>query len=102
MQNTRVPAMDAGRSTQLARGQASPRDVRARNRRARRARGPNPAVKSSTSDNPTKREPDSVIEHRSFYIGGAWVGAPLHEPIEVVSPHTGEVVGRVPEAVEAD
>jgi aldehyde dehydrogenase (NAD+) len=43
-----------------------------------------------------------VIEHRAFYVGGAWVDPLGSDSIDVVSPHTGEVVGRVPHATEAD
>ncbi|MFG3493902.1 aldehyde dehydrogenase [Streptomyces sp. NPDC047928] len=43
-----------------------------------------------------------LVEHGELFIGGRWT-APLGEAvIEVVSPHTEEVIGRVPHASEAD
>ncbi|MCZ7528710.1 MAG: aldehyde dehydrogenase [Acidimicrobiia bacterium] len=43
-----------------------------------------------------------MIEHDRLYIGGEWVAPSTTSTIEVVSPFTEEVVGRVPEAREAD
>ena len=37
-----------------------------------------------------------------FYIGGEWVEPAKSGVLEVVSPFTEEVVGRVPEASEPD
>jgi aldehyde dehydrogenase (NAD+) len=41
-------------------------------------------------------------EFKQLYIGGQWVDPSSKDTIEVISPHTEEVVGRVPEAKEAD
>lgn len=41
-------------------------------------------------------------EHQLFFIGGKWVKPEGTATIEVVSPHTEEVIGRVPAPVEAD
>lgn len=38
----------------------------------------------------------------TFYVGGEWVAPSTSATIEVVSPHTEEVIARVPEAAEAD
>ncbi len=46
--------------------------------------------------------PTDVTEHRCLYVGGAWIEPSGDEVIEVVSPHTERVVGRVPRASEAD
>ena len=43
-----------------------------------------------------------MFERRVHFIGGAWVSAQGAESIEVVSPSTEEVVGRVPVAVPAE
>jgi betaine-aldehyde dehydrogenase len=40
--------------------------------------------------------------YRKLFIGGEWVDPATSATIEVISPHTEEVVGRVPEAKEAD
>ncbi len=40
--------------------------------------------------------------HEKLYIGGEWVDPATKDVIEVISPHTEEVVGRVPEASIAD
>jgi betaine-aldehyde dehydrogenase len=40
--------------------------------------------------------------HDKLYIGGEWVAPATTATIDVVSPHSEEVVGRVPEAREAD
>ena len=40
--------------------------------------------------------------HEKLYIGGEWVDPASNDVIEVISPHTEEVVGRVPEASTAD
>jgi hypothetical protein len=40
--------------------------------------------------------------HRHLFIGGTWVEAATSSTIEVISPHTEEVIGCVPEAREAD
>ena len=41
-------------------------------------------------------------EFRQLFIGGKWVDPSSSDVIEVISPHTEEVVGRVPEGKEAD
>ncbi|MFL6053072.1 MAG: aldehyde dehydrogenase [Actinoallomurus sp.] len=41
-------------------------------------------------------------EHDRLYIGGEWVEPAGSGTIDVVSPHTEEVIGRVPEATPAD
>ena len=43
-----------------------------------------------------------MIEHRSLYVGGNWVAPLGTDVIEVVSPQTAEVVGRVPHATRDD
>jgi betaine-aldehyde dehydrogenase len=40
--------------------------------------------------------------HDKLFIGGEWVDPAGSEVIEVISPHTEEVVGKVPEATTAD
>jgi betaine-aldehyde dehydrogenase len=40
--------------------------------------------------------------HEKLFIGGEWVDPAGSEVIEVISPHTEEVVGRVPEGTTAD
>jgi len=41
-------------------------------------------------------------DHDTFYIGGQWVAPAGTATIDVISPHTEEVVGRVPEGTGAD
>ncbi|OLT28041.1 aldehyde dehydrogenase [Actinomadura sp. CNU-125] len=41
-------------------------------------------------------------EHDRFFIGGGWAAPAGTGTIEVISPHTEEVIGRVPEGTEAD
>lgn len=41
-------------------------------------------------------------DRQHFYIGGSWVKPSTDRRIEVISPNTGEVIGSVPEGVEAD
>jgi aldehyde dehydrogenase (NAD+) len=43
-----------------------------------------------------------VNVHDKLYIGGEWVDPATDAVIDVISPHTEEVVGRVPEAATAD
>jgi aldehyde dehydrogenase (NAD+) len=43
-----------------------------------------------------------VNVHEKLYIGGEWVDPATKDVIDVISPHTEEVVGRVPEASVAD
>ncbi|MGW4203691.1 aldehyde dehydrogenase family protein [Streptomyces sp. NPDC004726] len=43
-----------------------------------------------------------VIEHDRLFIGGRWVAPAGGDTITVVSPHTEEVIGRVPHAGPAD
>jgi len=43
-----------------------------------------------------------VNVHEKLYIGGEWVDPASDGVIEVISPHTEEVVGRVPDASTAD
>ena len=40
--------------------------------------------------------------HEKLFIGGEWVDPAGSDVIEVISPHTEEVVGRVPEGTNAD
>ena len=44
----------------------------------------------------------SVKVHEKLYIGGEWVDPATKSVIDVISPHTEEIVGRVPEAATAD
>jgi aldehyde dehydrogenase (NAD+) len=41
-------------------------------------------------------------EHQRLFIGGEWVEPASSRTIDVISPHTEELVGRVPEGTEAD
>ncbi|MFD0905772.1 aldehyde dehydrogenase [Actinomadura sediminis] len=41
-------------------------------------------------------------EHDRFFIGGGWAAPAGTGTIEVISPHTEEVIGRVPDGTEAD
>ncbi|HYK34097.1 MAG TPA: aldehyde dehydrogenase [Streptosporangiaceae bacterium] len=41
-------------------------------------------------------------DHDRFYIGGQWVAPAGSATIDVISPHTEEVIGRVPEGTAAD
>jgi len=41
-------------------------------------------------------------DHDRFYIGGEWVAPAGSATIDVISPHTEEVIGRVPEGTTAD
>ena len=41
-------------------------------------------------------------DHDRFYIGGQWVAPAGSGTIDVVSPHTEEVIGRVPDGTAAD
>ncbi|MBD0707950.1 MULTISPECIES: aldehyde dehydrogenase [unclassified Streptomyces] len=43
-----------------------------------------------------------LVEHGKLFVGGEWVDPLGDEVIEVVSPHTEEVMGRVPHASRAD
>jgi betaine-aldehyde dehydrogenase len=43
-----------------------------------------------------------VRTHDKLFIGGEWVTPSSRATIDVISPHTEEIVGRVPEAREAD
>ncbi|MDI3389662.1 aldehyde dehydrogenase [Streptomyces sp. B-S-A8] len=43
-----------------------------------------------------------LVEHQKLFIGGKWADPHGRDVIEVVSPHTEEVVGRVPHAAPAD
>jgi aldehyde dehydrogenase (NAD+) len=43
-----------------------------------------------------------VVEYKELFIGGSWVPSTGDETIDVVSPVTGEVIGRVPHATAAD
>ena len=43
-----------------------------------------------------------MIEHEKLYVGGEWVESATSAVIEVISPHTEEVVATVPEASTAD
>lgn len=41
-------------------------------------------------------------DHDRFYIGGQWVAPAGSATIDIISPHTEEVIGRVPEGTDAD
>src|SRR6202167_4977991 len=41
-------------------------------------------------------------DHDRFYIGGEWVAPAGSATIDVISPHTEEVIGRVPDGTAAD
>jgi betaine-aldehyde dehydrogenase len=41
-------------------------------------------------------------DHDRFYIGGEWVAPAGTETIDVISPHTEEVIGHVPDGTAAD
>lgn len=43
-----------------------------------------------------------LVEHGQLFIGGEWTEPLGKDVIEVISPHSGEVVGRVPHAATAD
>ncbi|MEE4496201.1 aldehyde dehydrogenase [Streptomyces sp. BE230] len=43
-----------------------------------------------------------ILEHRTLFIGGRWVEPAGTDVIEVLSPHDGTVVGRVPHATTED
>ncbi|MGW6754100.1 aldehyde dehydrogenase [Streptomyces sp. NPDC055006] len=43
-----------------------------------------------------------IIEYPALYIGGEWVESEGADTIEVVNPHTEQVIGRVPHATPAD
>ncbi|MGW5033109.1 aldehyde dehydrogenase [Streptomyces nigra] len=43
-----------------------------------------------------------LVEHGQLFIGGQWTGPLGRDVIEVVSPHTEDVMGRVPHATPAD
>ncbi|GAB1822098.1 aldehyde dehydrogenase [Herbidospora sp. RD11066] len=43
-----------------------------------------------------------MIQHDTLFIGGDWVSPAGTGTIDVVSPHTEEIVGRVPEGTPAD
>lgn len=40
--------------------------------------------------------------HDRFYIGGQWVEPASSATLDVISPHTEEIVGRVPDGAPAD
>src|SRR3989440_10015662 len=41
-------------------------------------------------------------EHKRLFIGGEWVEPASSRTIDVISPHSEELVGRVPEGTETD
>ncbi|MEV8536565.1 aldehyde dehydrogenase [Streptomyces sp. NPDC051211] len=43
-----------------------------------------------------------LVEHGQLFIGGEWADPLGGDTIEVVSPHTGQVIGRVPHASRQD
>ncbi len=43
-----------------------------------------------------------MLEYQQLFIGGEWVDPAGTATIDVISPHSEELVGRVPEATEAD
>jgi aldehyde dehydrogenase (NAD+) len=50
----------------------------------------------------TKTRGSDVQEFKQLFIGGEWVDPAGKGTIDVISPHSEEIVGRVPEATEAD
>ena len=66
-------------------------------------RGParSPAARSP-SEPPIHTKETSMQVHEKLFIGGEWVDPAGTDVIEVISPHTEEVVGRVPEGTTAD
>ena len=51
---------------------------------------------------PTVERGRTMTDHDKLYIGGEWTDPATSDRIEVISPHTEEVVGSVPEASVAD
>jgi aldehyde dehydrogenase (NAD+) len=51
---------------------------------------------------PCRCEEIAMRVHDRFYIGGQWVEPAGTDTIEVISPHTEEVIGRVPDGTPAD
>ncbi len=49
-----------------------------------------------------RHEEITMRSHDRFYIGGQWVAPAGSATLDVVSPHTEEVVGRVPDGTPAD
>ncbi|MFY1676704.1 aldehyde dehydrogenase [Streptomyces sp. WMMC905] len=45
---------------------------------------------------------ERLVEHRKLFVGGAWVDPVGQDVVDVVGPHTEEVVGRVPHAGPGD
>ena len=43
-----------------------------------------------------------VIEYRELFIGGRMVAPSGHDTIQVISPHSEQVIGRTPDGVPAD
>jgi betaine-aldehyde dehydrogenase len=43
-----------------------------------------------------------MITYDKLYIGGQWVAPSSNAKLDVVSPHSEEIIGRAPEAKEAD
>src|SRR5260370_29250722 len=49
-----------------------------------------------------RHEEITMRSHDRFYIGGQWVAPAGSATLDVISPHTEEVVGRVPDGTTAD
>ena len=49
-----------------------------------------------------RHEEITMRSHDRFYIGGQWVAPAGSATLDVISPHTEEVVGRVPDGTPAD
>src|SRR3954454_13220227 len=51
---------------------------------------------------PSRLRRHGMRQHDRLYIGGEWVAPAGTGTIDVISPHTEEVIGRVPDATPAD
>src|SRR5258708_9601599 len=49
-----------------------------------------------------RHEEITMRSHDRFYIGGQWVAPAGSATLDVISPHTEEVIGRVPDGTTAD
>lgn len=62
-----------------------------------------PAGTAEQAANPQEAAAMSdLVEHGKLYIGGEWADPAGRDTIEVVSPHTEQVIGRVPHASRDD
>jgi betaine-aldehyde dehydrogenase len=55
-----------------------------------------------TSKHSVKREAHDMRQHDKLFIGGEWVAPAGTGTIDVISPHTEEIVGRVPDGTAED